>query len=49
MEYFKLLFLEADFWTEPLKNGTVDFMISPQDYGAVLQFFHQRRIPFKVF
>jgi len=38
----------ADFWTEPLRNGTVDFMISPQDYGAVIRYFQQRRIPFEV-
>merc|ERR1711997_541103 len=45
---YEFLSPRADFWTQPVQNGTVDFMISPQEYGTVIRYFHQQRIPFEV-
>jgi len=46
--FYQFLNPRVDFWTSPVANGTVDFMVSPKNYRAVVQFLHRYEVPYKV-
>merc|ERR1711976_778578 len=45
--FYQFLNPRVDFWTSPVANGTVDFMVSPKNYRAVVQFLHRYEVPYK--